>query len=74
MKSAVVTGASTGIGRGCVKILAQNGFHVFGSVRKETDANRLSQEFGADFTPLLFDITDEAAVAHAAESVKRALG
>jgi len=74
MKSAVVTGASTGIGRGCVKILAQNGFHVFGSVRKETDANRLSQEFGAAFTPLLFDITDEAAVARAAESVKKALG
>ena len=74
MKSAVVSGASTGIGWGCVKILAQNGFHVFGSVRKETDATRLSQEFGAAFTPLLFDITDEAAVAHAAESVKRALG
>ena len=40
MKSVVVTGASTGIGWGCVKVLAGNGFHVFGSVRKQADADR----------------------------------
>ena len=65
MKSVVVTGASTGIGWGCVKVLTSKGFHVFGSVRKQADADRLSKEFGAAFTPLLFDVTDEAAV-HAA--------
>ena len=62
MKSVVVTGASTGIGWGCVKVLAGRGFHVFGSVRKQVDADRLSKEFGAAFTPLIFDVTDEAAV------------
>jgi NAD(P)-dependent dehydrogenase (short-subunit alcohol dehydrogenase family) len=62
MKSVVVTGASTGIGWGCVKVLAGRGFHVFGSVRKQADADRLSKEFGAAFTPLIFDVTDEAAV------------
>ena len=62
MKSVVVTGASTGIGWGCVKVLAARGFHVFGSVRKQADADRLSKEFGQAFTPLLFDVTDEAAV------------
>lgn len=65
MKSVVVTGASTGIGWGCVKVLTGKGFHVHGSVRKQADADRLSKEFGAAFTPLLFDVTDEAAV-HAA--------
>jgi len=69
MKSIVVTGASTGIGWGCVKVLAGKGFHVYGSVRKQADADRLSNEFGAAFTPLLFDVTDEAAVHAAARDV-----
>ena len=63
MKSVVVTGASTGIGWGCVKVLIGKGFRVFGSVRKQADADRLSKEFGANFVPLIFDVTDEAAVA-----------
>jgi NAD(P)-dependent dehydrogenase (short-subunit alcohol dehydrogenase family) len=69
MKSVVVTGASTGIGWGCVKVLTARGFHVFGSVRKQADADRLSKEFGASFTPLLFDVTDEAAVKAGAKAV-----
>src|SRR5262245_41182600 len=69
MKSVVVTGASTGIGWGCVKVLTAKGFHVYGSVRKQADADRLSKEFGAAFTPLLFDVTDEAAVKAAARRV-----
>jgi len=73
MKSIVVTGASTGIGWGCVKVLTAKGFHVFGSVRKKVDADRLSAEFGAAFTPLLFDVTDEAAVADGARQVKAQL-
>lgn len=69
MKAIVVTGASTGIGWGCVKVLAAKGFHVFGSVRKQADAERLSAEFGAAFTPLMFDVTDATAVAAAARTV-----
>jgi len=74
MKSVVVTGVSTGIGWGCVKVLTASGFRVFGSVRKEADAERLSKEFDANFTPLIFDVTDEAAVAKAARQVEDALG
>lgn len=73
MKSVVVTGASTGIGWGCVKVLTQRGFHVFGSVRKQADADRLSKEFGSAFTPLIFDVTDAAAVAAGARQVEAAL-
>jgi NAD(P)-dependent dehydrogenase (short-subunit alcohol dehydrogenase family) len=74
MKSVVVTGVSTGIGWGCVKVLIASGFHVFGSVRKQADAERLENEFGSAFTPLIFDVTDEAAVAAAAKEVEAALG
>jgi NAD(P)-dependent dehydrogenase (short-subunit alcohol dehydrogenase family) len=72
--SVVVTGASTGIGWGCVKVLAAAGFHVFGSVRRPADAERLAKELGASFTPLVFDVTDEAAVAAGAQQVAAALG
>jgi NAD(P)-dependent dehydrogenase (short-subunit alcohol dehydrogenase family) len=74
MKSVVVTGVSTGIGWGATKVLIQKGFRVFGSVRKAEDAERLSQEFGAAFVPMIFDVTDEDAVAEAAGTVRAALG
>jgi NAD(P)-dependent dehydrogenase (short-subunit alcohol dehydrogenase family) len=73
MKSVVVTGASTGIGWGCAKVLTQKGFHVFGSVRKSADADRLVREFGSSLTPLLFDVTDAPAVASAATVVREKL-
>jgi NAD(P)-dependent dehydrogenase (short-subunit alcohol dehydrogenase family) len=74
MKSVVVTGASTGIGWGCVKVLTKAGFRVFGSVRRQIDADRLTGEFGANFVPVIFDVTDEAAVAKGAAQVEAALG
>ena len=73
MRSVVVTGASTGIGRATAKLLLDKGFRVFGSVRKQADADRLTSELGANFTPLLFDVTDEAAVLSAAREVRSRL-
>jgi NAD(P)-dependent dehydrogenase (short-subunit alcohol dehydrogenase family) len=70
MKSVVVTGVSTGIGWGTVKILIQKGFRVFGSVRKTQDAERLQKEFGENFVPLIFDVTDEPPVQAAAQQVR----
>jgi NAD(P)-dependent dehydrogenase (short-subunit alcohol dehydrogenase family) len=74
MQSVVITGASTGIGWATAKLLLDRGFRVFGSVRKQADADRLKGKFGANFTPLLFDVTDEAAVLAAAREVRAALG
>src|SRR5262252_3430181 len=73
MQSVVITGASTGIGHACAKLLLDRGYGVFGSVRKQADAERLKSEFGANFTPLLFDVTDEAAVLAAGRKVRQAL-
>jgi NAD(P)-dependent dehydrogenase (short-subunit alcohol dehydrogenase family) len=74
MQSVVITGTSTGIGWATAKLLLERGFRVFGSVRKPADADRLRAEFGANFTPLLFDVTNEAAVLAAAREVRAALG
>jgi NAD(P)-dependent dehydrogenase (short-subunit alcohol dehydrogenase family) len=73
MRAIVVTGASTGIGHATAKLLLDKGFKVFGSVRKQLDADRLKSEFGANFTPLLFDVTDEPAVLAAAREVRSVL-
>ena len=42
-------------------------------MRKDADAQRLKSEFGANFTPLMFDITDEAAVLSAVRDVRAAI-
>ena len=73
MRSVVITGASTGIGWACAKYLLDRGFRVFGSVRKQADADRLRSEFGQNFSPLIFDVTDEATVLAAGREVRAAL-
>ena len=73
-KSVVVTGVSTGIGWGITKVLTAKGFHVFGSVRKAADGERLVAAFGDAVTPLTFDVTDQAAVREAALQVEAVLG
>jgi NAD(P)-dependent dehydrogenase (short-subunit alcohol dehydrogenase family) len=73
-KTAVVTGVSTGIGRAIAKSLIGAGWRVFGSVRKEKDAADAGADLGPNFTPLLFDVTDDAAIRREAEKVEKALG
>lgn len=68
--AAVVTGVSTGIGEVCAQELIKAGYFVFGAVRRQEDADRLSARCGADFVPLHFDVTDGAAVAAAAAEVE----
>ena len=41
---------------------------------KQADAERLKNEFPAHFTPLLFDVTDAAAITRAVEQVKQQIG
>lgn len=74
MKSVVVTGVSTGIGRATAERLVRRGFRVFGSVRKPADAEALAAALGGAFVPLVFDVTDEAAVRAGADTVAAALG
>ncbi|MCE0723760.1 MULTISPECIES: SDR family oxidoreductase [Legionella] len=69
MRSVVVTGVSSGIGYAIAKELIVHGIQVFGSVRNQKDALRVTYELGPLFSPLIFDITDEIAVRRAAQEV-----
>jgi NAD(P)-dependent dehydrogenase (short-subunit alcohol dehydrogenase family) len=70
----VITGTSTGIGAACALRLADEGFSVFAGVRRVEDAEALQQRTPHPLTPLVVDITDEAAITEAADTVKQAVG
>jgi NAD(P)-dependent dehydrogenase (short-subunit alcohol dehydrogenase family) len=74
MKYVVITGASSGIGYDAARYLIERGYHVFGSVRKQADGERVRSELGEQFTPLLFDVTDGAAVETAVAQVAQIVG
>ena len=74
MKSIVITGTSTGIGYACSKHFIEKGYKVFGSVRNDNDANRVSNELGSNFVPLMFDVTDETAVKKSVKVVENQIG
>jgi NADP-dependent 3-hydroxy acid dehydrogenase YdfG len=63
-KYVLITGVSTGIGYELSRQLIQKGYTVFGSVRKIKDADDLCYQFGENFIPLVFDITNHEAIAH----------
>jgi NAD(P)-dependent dehydrogenase (short-subunit alcohol dehydrogenase family) len=69
MKTALVTGASSGIGRATVQRLDGAGWKVFAGVRREEDAAALRAEGSARLEPLLLDVTDPEAIAAAAARV-----
>jgi len=73
-KNILITGASTGIGYDLVKIFVQEGYQIYGSVRKQEDADRLADEFHPNFKPLIFDVTDHEAIKRAAESLGQEVG
>jgi NAD(P)-dependent dehydrogenase (short-subunit alcohol dehydrogenase family) len=72
--SVVITGVSSGIGLGTAKVLIETGYRVFGSVRKQEDADQLKSELGSAFIPLLFDVTNPERVRAAAKQVDEAVG
>jgi len=65
-RSVLVTGASSGIGLASALRLARSGWHVYGCVRREEDAERLRSD-GVE--PVELDVTDSAQIAAAAEAV-----
>jgi NAD(P)-dependent dehydrogenase (short-subunit alcohol dehydrogenase family) len=73
-RSALVTGASSGIGRATVAELVRGGVLVFAAVRKPKDAERLRADFGERVVPVELDVTDEGAIAEAAALVGARVG
>jgi NAD(P)-dependent dehydrogenase (short-subunit alcohol dehydrogenase family) len=69
VKTVVITGASSGIGRAAVARMTQAGWKVFATVRKEQDGVDLRSSFGVDVVPVIMDVTDPSSVRAAAERV-----
>src|SRR5688572_18453380 len=67
MKSAVVTGASSGIGAATARELGRLGFHVFCAARREDRINALASEIGG--TTVECEVTDCESVASLAAAV-----
>jgi NAD(P)-dependent dehydrogenase (short-subunit alcohol dehydrogenase family) len=74
MKSVVITGSSSGIGRACALMLDCNGFRVFAGVRKEADGDALHVAASESLTPVHIDVTDAASIQAMCDQVKAAVG
>jgi len=74
MRVAVVSGASTGIGRATVLRLAADGWTVFAGVRSESARRSLVDEGGDRVRPIMLDVADQQAVEAAATRVRAEAG
>ena len=74
MPAALVTGASTGIGRACVLRLNRRGWDVFAGVRRDEDAASLRAAGSERLRPVRLDVTDGPAISAAADEVAAATG
>ncbi len=72
MKTVVITGASTGIGRATAVHLAEKGWRVFAGVRKLADGEPLKAAH-SNIEPILLDVTQSEQVAAAVGTVREAL-
>lgn len=73
-RSALITGASTGIGRACALHLDRLGWQVFAGVRREADAAALMAVASARLEPLILDVTQAEQVAAAAKRITSLVG
>ena len=63
-KIALITGATSGIGKACALILAKNGYHIIATGRRAERLDELKKEVpsGIEVLPLVFDVRDKEAV------------
>jgi NAD(P)-dependent dehydrogenase (short-subunit alcohol dehydrogenase family) len=70
MRSVLITGTSTGIGRATALRLDGAGWQVFAGVRKEADAESLRHEASPKLVPVILDVTEPEQIAAAAAQVE----
>lgn len=61
-KSAIITGASSGLGAAAAKALIKKGAQVYGLARNIEALSKLKNELGNSFIPVKMDITNQKAI------------
>lgn len=74
MRSVLISGASTGIGRATALRLDAAGWLVFAGVRREVDADSLRAEGSERLAPVLLDVSDAEQIAAVARQVGERTG
>tara|TARA_A200000159_G_scaffold158978_1_gene176997 strand:+ start:53704 stop:54468 length:765 start_codon:yes stop_codon:yes gene_type:complete len=69
--SVLVTGVTGGIGHALVSTLVDAGATVFGAARGNSGLEALQSQFGRQFHPLCYDVTDESAVKEAFRQLQK---
>ena len=62
MRTVLITGVSTGIGKSIAEQLLKNKFYVIGSVRKKEDAIYLNEKYNKNFDYVVFDVTNQDSI------------
>jgi NAD(P)-dependent dehydrogenase (short-subunit alcohol dehydrogenase family) len=70
-KTVLITGTSTGIGYGALKVLSRAGYRVVATVRSDADARCIKSEFPENVHPVLCNVTRLEDVARLPEHVAR---
>ena len=70
MRTVLITGISTGIGKSISEVLMGNDFFVIGSVRKKEDAAAIKEKFPDKFDFIIFDVTDKVAIENSKKRVE----
>lgn len=71
MRSVLVTGASTGIGRATALRLDGSDWQVFAGVRRPEDGESLRGEASSQLVPVILDVTEPDHIAAAAELIEK---
>jgi short-subunit dehydrogenase len=62
-QTVLITGASSGIGQGLARAWLKRGARVWGVARRQTELEALARESSGLFTPVVFDVSDDRALA-----------
>lgn len=73
MRSVLVTGVSSGIGKAIAEELLNNDFFVIGSVRKKEDAKYFEDNYSKNFKKVMFDVTKKKEIETAKKEVEKIL-
>ena len=74
MRTALITGTSTGIGEACAARLAENGWTVYAGVRHAEDGERLKGQHPGDIRPVMLDVTDREQMQAVLDAIQSDVG